>query len=143
MSYADPSDVAVELGRPADSVTEAESAQWQVWLDRVERAIARGFRRAGLVLADQVALNDPAEDDVMDVEIAAVVRRIEWAQREGRTSTTRSVDDASVTDRWESDSEGLVLTSDEWDALLPTTRSDAFSTRPSFAPDCGPGRYWG
>lgn len=133
MAYAIADDVVIELGRAASSA--AETAQWNAWLDRVERAIERRFRGAGLVLADQVALNDPPVADVIDVEVAAVIRKIELVTREGRTSTTRSVDDASITDRWESDSTGLDVSNDEWDSLLPGSDSQAFSTRPSFEPD--------
>lgn len=134
MSYASPSDVVVELGRPAAS--PAESDQWQAWLDRVERRIARGFRRAGLVLDDQIALGDPLDSDVIDAEVAAVIRKIQnptW----GKTSTTRSVDDASITDRNDSagDADPLDLLEDEWDSLLPGTDAQAFSTRPGFEAD--------
>lgn len=134
MSYADPSDVALELGRPADS--SAESDQWQAWLDRVERTIERGFRRAGLVLADQVTLGDPTEDDVRDVEVATAIRKVQnptW----GLTSVTRSVDDASVTSRQEggSGADPLDLLADEWNSLLPGSDAAAFSTRPGFDPD--------
>lgn len=146
MSYADPSDVAVELGRPVSSITPEESAQWQHWLDRVERSIERGFRRAGLVLETQIALGDPTEEDVIDVEVAAVVRKVDMPKA-GRTSTTRSVDDATVTDRWEGEFYGLELTDDEWSTLLPegdVITTDAFSTRPSFQPDrsCVDSGWW-
>lgn len=133
MAYATAADVAVELGRPASSA--AESDQWEAWLARVERSIERRFRRAGLTLDEQVELGDPTAEDVRDVEVAAVLRKIELNKREGRTSSTRSVDDAAVTDRWENDSVGLDLTPDDWDALLPGSEAGAFSTRPGFEPD--------
>jgi hypothetical protein len=134
MSYATPADVEVELGRSASSATE--TAQWQAWLDRVERAIARRFTQATLTLADQIALDDPTLQDVIDVEVAAVIRKIQnpaW----GRTSVTRSVDDASITERNEGDeSDPLLLVDDEWFALLPGySYSGAFSTRPGFEAD--------
>lgn len=132
MSYADVSDVAVELGRPASS--DAESEQWQAWLDRVERSIERAFRRAGLVLEAQVGLGDPTVADVVDVEVAAVIRKIHLPVT-GRTSTSRAVDDVTITDRWEGDTAGLEISAAEWDALLPGGDVDAFSTRPGFEPD--------
>lgn len=137
MSYADPSDVAVELGRPAASVTPEESAQWQAWLDRVERAIERGFRRAGLVLADQIDLGDPTEADVIDVEVSRVVDRVNNPTKV--TSITRSVDDATITTRNESGETGdpLDLTDLDWQTLLPNDDRGAFSTRPGFEPDTG------
>jgi hypothetical protein len=135
MSYASAADVAAELGRPASST--AESTQWEAWLDRVERAIERGFRQSGLVLVDQIALDEPTVFDVVDVEVGAVIRKIQnpsW----GVTSTTRTIDDASVTDRREGGDasvDPLALTGDDWAALLPGTDSAAFSTRPGFEPD--------
>jgi hypothetical protein len=133
MSYADPSDVAVELGRPASSA--AETAQWQAWLDRVERAIGRGFRRAGLVLADQIALGDPTVEDVTDVEVARVVDRINNPTKV--TSVTRSVDDGSITTRNDNagDTDPLDLTDSDWQSLLPNDDRGAFSTRPGFEAD--------
>lgn len=134
MSYAQASDVEVELGRPASS--ETETAQWEAWLDRVERSIERGFRRSGLVLDDQIALDDPTAQDVMDVEVAVVIRKIQ-APDWGVTSTTRTIDDASITDRREGGTVGdpLDLNNDDWTSLLPGSDSGAFSTRPGFEPD--------
>lgn len=134
MAYAQASDVETELGRPASS--SAETDQWDAWLDRVERSIERAFRRSGLVLADQIDLGDPTEQDVIDIEVGAVIRKIQnpvW----GRTSSTRSIDDAQVTDRAESDPTGdpLALTLDDLNALLPAGDAAAFSTRPGFEPD--------
>jgi hypothetical protein len=142
MSYATPADVEVELGRPASSATE--TAQWEAWLDRVERAIVRRFTQATLVLADQIALDDPTLQDVVDVEVAAVIRKIQNPQW-GLTSVTRSVDDASVTERNENGQSGdpLLLTDDEWFALLPGySYSGAFSTRPGFEADTDPVDWW-
>lgn len=135
MSYANTSDVEVELGRPASS--SAETDQWQAWLDRVERSIERGFRKNTLVLADQIVLGNPTVEDVIDVEVAAVIRKVNLPMG-GKTSTTRSIDDASITERFDADSSGLELTEVEWDSLLPGADAQAFSTRPGFDPDyCG------
>ena len=139
MAYAGISDVTAELGRPAAS--EAEEAQWEAWLNRVERAIVRGFRSSELVLDDQLVLDDPTVYDVIDVEVSAVVRKIQNPQW-GVTSTTRTIDDASVTDRREGGDAGtdpLYLTADDWAALLPGTNTGAFSTRPGFEADY---EYW-
>lgn len=132
MAYATDSDVAVELGRPASS--NAEGDQWTAWLARVERAIARGFRRAGLSLDTQVGLGEPTAEDVRDVEVAAVIRKIQnptW----GESSYTRSVDDVSVTTRREGGDGGdpLALFDDEWTSLLPASpnRARVFSVLPS------------
>ena len=133
MTYATDSDVAVEIGRPAASAEE--TAQWNAWLARVERAIVRRFARAGLVLADQVTAGNPTADDVKDAEVAAVVRKI--TNPLGLTSVTRTIDDGTVTTRRDGVDEvdGLALTEAEWEALLPSTSAAAFSTRPGFEPD--------
>lgn len=142
MTYAIPSDIATALGRAATSQDETD--QWQAWLDIVERAIERTFRRAGLVLADQVIAGDPTTDDVKDVEVAAVIRKIQnptW----GITSATRSLDDGSVTTRNESGSayvDPLALLPDEISGLLPSGGDGAFSVRPYFEPDCSPVSDW-
>jgi hypothetical protein len=134
MAYADATDVAVELGRPTSSVSDEETAQWGAWLARVERTIERGFRRAGLTLDEQIGLGDPLAADVRDVEVAAVVRKVQnptW----GEDSTTRSVDDMAVTLRRKGDgtTDPLALLDDEWAALLPSqpNRARAFSLMPS------------
>src|SRR5690606_19112557 len=110
-------------------------AQWQAWLDRVERAIVRRFARSGLVLADEITAGRLSAQDVADVEVAAVVRKI--TNPTGLTSVTRSVDDASVTTRREGEDTrgGLELTDAEWASLLPGAAPDAFSTRPTFEAD--------
>ena len=133
MTYATTDDVETELGRTATSATE--TAQWAAWLDRVERAIMRRFTRAGLVLADQITAGTLAAEDVADVEVAAVVRKV--TNPAGLTSVTRSLDDGSITTRREGDDnrDGLVITDEEWAALLPISGSAAFSTRPTFEPD--------
>lgn len=139
MAYGTTTQVAHELGRLPDSVTAAETLQWQQWLDRVERAISARFSRSGLVLADQVALGEPAADVVADVEVAAVARKVQ--NPTGDTSMTVSVDDASVTRRREGGSTavGLDLTAGEWALLLPASSGGAFSVRPFFEPDtCWP-----
>lgn len=133
MTYADVSDIERELGRPPASA--AQSDQWSAWLERVERTIVRRFTRVGLVLADQIVLNNPSEADVKDIEVAAVIRKIE--NPNGITSVTRTLDDGSLTTRREGAADaGLALLGSEWDLLLPFGDRSAFSTRPSFEPDC-------
>lgn len=136
MAYANPEDVAIEL-RGSTSVSDAEAIQWQAWLDRVSRKIVGGFRRAGLDLDEQISLGEPDVNDVIDVEVAAVIRKIQnpnW----GETSTTKSIDDGSITRRREGAESGvdpLDLLPSEWAALLPASQVAAYSTRPGFASD--------
>lgn len=134
MTYALVADVATEVGRSPSSVTSVEEDQWQGWIDRVERQIEQRFRRAGLVLADQVALDDPTSGDLMDVIVEVVARKVR--NPNGDTSTTVTIDDGSVTRRREGvdDSQGLDLTDGEWARLLPASgrrRPRAFSVMPS------------
>ena len=133
MTYATLADVSARLGRPI--TLTAEVTQVETWLDDVEDQIVARFTRAGLVLTDQIALDDPTLATVIRVEAEAVLRRID-RPIPGRTSTTRSIDDASVTDRWEGQSSSYEwLTESGWSDLLPFVTSGAFSTRPGFEPD--------
>ena len=135
MTYGTTAQVASELGRLPDSITETEQAQWSQWLERVERAIAARFARAGLVLDEQVAQGAPSAATVADVEVIAVARKV--VNPSGDTSTTVTVDDASVTRRREGvgTASGLDLTDAEWALLLPASSSGAFSVRPFYEPD--------
>lgn len=142
MTYGTVAEVATEMGRLPESVTAAESAQWQQWLDDVELAIVARFRRTGLDLAQQVSVGDPSVALVARVERAAVVRKID--NPSGDTSTTITVDDGSVTRRKEGAGTfmGLDLTDAEWALLLPATSTGAFSTRPGFVPDFAWPEQW-
>lgn len=144
MTYATPTDVAAEL-RGSTNVTDAEQIQWQRWLDRVERAIDARFARIGLNLATQVSVGNPTGDVVADVEVAAVVRRINSPTMAVGASRTVTVDDGSVTTRNDlRPSDGydpLALTDSELELLLPASQPEAFSTRPGFAPDCRRGAW--
>jgi hypothetical protein len=135
MTYATTDQVATGLGRLPESVPPSQMAQWEQWLGDVESDIAAEFRRRGLSLTERVDAGDPSADAVARVERDAVIRKIQ--NPTGDTSTTVSVDDASVTRRKEgvATALGLDLTDAEWDRLLPVLVSDAFSTRPGFAPD--------
>lgn len=140
MAFGTPDEVAAELGRPTTSITAAQRAQWQQWLDRVERNIRREFKRRGLDLMNQVGLGDPQMDDVGDIEVAAVARKVR--NPDGSTSTTVTVDDGTVTRRRDGvkdlGADPLELTESEWEALFPNAHDerDAGSTRPGFQPDC-------
>lgn len=140
MTYATPEDVAEEL-RGSTTVSAVEEVQWQKWLDRIERDIRRGFKRNGYDLDAQVLAEDPTEAEVVDVEVAAVIRKYWMVKGVEKvapgTSQTRTVDDASVTDRNDGRStltyDPLALTDPEWSSLLPTTpkRARVFSVMPS------------
>lgn len=139
MTYAILTDVSTRLGRPISD--QGEMAQVNAWLDDVEALIEARFKRSGLVLADQIGLDDPSLATVVRVESDVVIRRI-YQPQPGRTSVTRSVDDASVTDRWEGQTADAGLTVNEWADLLPSVSSGAFSTRPRFEPDAASAQVW-
>ena len=122
-----PDDVATSLGRPLSGSTE--EAQINMWI-----ADARTLIRARL--GDLDAL----DQDVLDYVVReAVVAR---ASRPRASSRTVSVDDASVTERF--DTAEVSISDEWWDLLSPATQSRAFSTRPSSQADyCGPYSRWG
>jgi len=137
MSYTQLVDVSTRLGRPISDSDEV--AQVLAWVGDVEALIAARFARSGLDFLSQVALLNPSVETVARIVSDAVIRRI-YQPLPGRTSTTRSIDDASVTDRWESgvQSSGGWLTDAEWFDLLPVSASSAaYSTRPGFEADWG------
>lgn len=138
MTYGTTAQVAHELGRLPDSVTTAESLQWNQWLNRVEDSIRARFIRAGLVLSDQVALGLPAEATVADVEAEAVARKVLNPSGESSKTRTITADDGTVsnTSRYESTQVGvdpLLLTDEQWARLLPVgrRRASVFSVMPS------------
>ena len=138
-TYATTADIETELGRVASSFIEV--SQWEAWLARVERTIVRRFARAGLVLADEITAGVVTAQDVADVEVAAVVRKV--TNPAGLTSVTRTLDDGTLTTRREG-AEGddpLDVTDAEWAGLLPRFEHDAWSTRPGFDPDCATGTW--
>lgn len=140
MTYATVQDVSDRLGRPISEPLEV--TQVTKWLADVESIIEARFVRSGLTLAGQIALGDPSLSTVVRVESDAVIRRI-YQPLPGRTSTTRSVDDASVTDRWEGSGTYDWLTDGEWSDLIPSVTAGAFSTRPGFEPDRPASWPWG
>lgn len=135
MTYANITDVVKRLGRPISEA--AEIAQVNAWLEDIVAIITAAFARAGLDLAAQVALGDPSLATVVRIESAAVIRKMQ--NPDGITSITRSIDDASITERREGAVvNGADILADEWRDLLPTVNAGAFSTRPGFTPDYVP-----
>lgn len=137
MTYATVDDVRRRLGRPITDTNEID--QVNAWLEAALRFIRREFTRAGLDLDTQVALDDPDELTVIDVQAEVVVRRITTFDPEGLTSITKSVDDSSITKRREGrdTSSAGWFTEDDWATLLPLGKlhGNAFSIRPSYSPD--------
>lgn len=127
MTYASVADVAAELGRPVPT-DDPTIAQWGRWLTRVENQILARIPD----LHARVLAGSPTAALVADVEATAVARKA--LNPEGLRSTTRSIDDGSVTktiDQARSAGE-LELTDDEWDLLLPRPVRGAFTIRPEW-----------
>lgn len=122
MTAATTEDVETALGRPASSDAEARQIVW--WLSGVEILIQSR-------LGDLSALD---QDVLRYVEAEAVVAKVR--RGDSRVSSeTVSVDDGSMTRRFETGVQTSDI-SDEWWALLnPVTGSSFYSTRPGFEAD--------
>lgn len=122
MAVATYSDVGVALGRTISDSAEQDQITW--WLDGIELLIRS---RLGDVA-------DLDQDVLKYVEVEAVVGKVQRAGRD-ESSLTVSVDDASVTRRYEN-SVGLGDITDEWWNLLnPNSNTGTASIRPLFDTD--------
>ena len=129
MAIATVDDVATTLGRSPSSLTTEETAQWSMWLDDAERQIRK--RLGDVALLDQ--------DDLAYVEREAVAlkaKRPDPAQQ-----ITISVDDGTVSKRYDRDAGQVVILSEWWELLAPDIEAAAFSTRPGFEADEYADRY--
>jgi len=126
MTYATVDDVATRLGRPISQ--EAEISQVSAWLEDVETVILARVPD----LHERVDSGAIPITAVVSVEAGAVVRRVQ-NPTPGRTSRTESIDDGSVTDRWESSTDPWAITDGEWTLLLPRQTRGAFTIRPRYS----------
>lgn len=122
MAVATYTDVSVALGRSISTVAEQGQVEW--WLDGVELFIAA---RLGPVA-------DLDETTVKYVEVEAVVAKIQRAGR-SESSVTVSVDDGSVTRRYESAVTASDITDEWWNLLDPSDNTASASIRPGFEAD--------
>lgn len=122
MTAALTEDVETALGRPMSSDAEGRQVEW--WLTGIEMLIQS--RLGDVSLLDQ--------DVLRYVEAEAVVAKVR--RGDSRVSSeTVSVDDGSLTRRFETGVQAADI-SDEWWALLnPSTGSSFYSTRPGFEAD--------
>lgn len=143
MALATYSDVATVLGRPIDSVAEQAQVAW--WLDGIELFIR--VRLGDVSLLDQAALRY--------VEAEAVAEKV---RRRGtnESSVTVSIDDGSVTRRFDNPASVEDITDEWWNLLDPTAGTQSASIRPGFDADasrwpvqipgwwnhCGNGEMW-
>lgn len=122
MAVATYTDVAVTLGRAISDETEQAQIEW--WLSGVELFIVN---RLG-------AVADLNEDVVKYVEVEAVAAKI---RRNGtaESSITVSVDDGTVTRRYENAVSAGDITDEWWNLLDPDSGAASASIRPSFEAD--------
>lgn len=117
MAVASYADVVVAIGRPISTETEQAQVEW--WLTGVEMYITA--RLGDVSLLDQ--------DTVKYVEVEAVAARV---RRHGTTesSITVSVDDGSVTRRYENPIGADDILDQWWDLLSPSSAHSAFTINP-------------
>lgn len=117
-----PNDIAVELGRPTP--TSEQSAQWASWIAQARFLI-------GARLGSVDGLDAETVDYVVLQAVAAHVRNPENA-----TQVDVSVDDASVSRRYQSGAGRVTILDEWWDLLAPAGGSSgAFTISPFGVPD--------
>jgi hypothetical protein len=132
MTIANAQDVATDLGRPLS--TEAQIAQLNEWLARIERDIRRRYPDF-----DDRVMDTGWAAAVRDVEVSAVARKARNPDGLRSTSQTRAWDDYSETDSTTTDQElsagDLALTPAEWDRLAGVGNEPLFTIRAYGEPD--------
>lgn len=121
MAYANPGDVATNLGRP---LSAAEVAQAELWIGWAESTIAKRLGALSALDADTVCM----------VVTEAVTARLR--SPEPLTQVDVQVDDGSISKRYQKSS-GLIEILPEWWAELgdsSATNDGAFSITPYFVP---------
>lgn len=125
-SNVQPADVALTLGRSTPADDSTEFSQWALWISDAETVISE--RLGDITLLDQGVLSY-----VVREAVALKVKRPDAA-----SSTTVSVDDGTVTKRYERAAGAIIILDEWWQMLAPAARHGLFSTRPGFEPDCAP-----
>ena len=117
-------DVAVALGRPSSDFNANQQAQMDWWLAGVEM----------FVVARLGPVADLDETTVKYVEAEAVAAKVNRAGR-SESSITVSVDDGSVTRRYDNPVTASDITDDWWQLLDPDSNAATASIRPGFEAD--------
>lgn len=113
--------VATELARPTPDPLVAD--QWQSWIDRAYRMIRAEFGESAYAALDP--------DLVDDVVLMAVVEHVRSWRESTASQYTVSVDDGTVSRRFEASSGPLSIADDLW-ALLGVNRfGQSFSIGPA------------
>lgn len=112
-------DVAIALGRPADSVSPETQAQITHWLNGIE-----------LLIKDRLGPVDLLDPEAVSfVETEAVAEKVRRGAAGGATSITTAVDDGSVTRRYEPAGISANDITDQWWSLLGVSRPRVRSIR--------------
>lgn len=122
MALATYEDVEIALGRSISTDAEQQQVEW--WLTGVELFITAR-------LGDVADLN---ADVAKYVEVEAVVAKINRAGR-SESSVSVSVDDGTVTRRYENAVSASDITDEWWQLLDPDSNTATASIRPSFDAD--------
>lgn len=116
MAVATWEDVAVALGRPSSDFNADQQAQMTYWLNGAE-IIVRG-RLGDLALLDQ--------DVLKYVETEVVAAKVRSIRDDGASSISVSVDDGTVTRRYESVT-SADFTGEFWTLLSPAGGASAYT----------------
>lgn len=118
-----PANVATTLGRPTPDALDYD--QWALWIEDTRMLIEARLGDLGELVPARL-------DYVVREAVAAKVRRT----GDTATSVTVSVDDGSVTKRYDASPMSEADISEEWWALLsPEPVTSVSSTRPGFETD--------
>lgn len=118
--------VAIELARPTPDSPVAD--QWDAWINRAYRLI---LNRLGQARYD--ALDDNVLDDVV---LAAVVEHVRAWRDTTASQYTVTIDDGTVSRRFDAGVGYLTIPDELWQLLEPTTgTSGAFTITPYASPD--------
>lgn len=129
-----PAQVANTLGRSAPSAGSKSFKQWTMWIGDARLIIQSR-------LGDLTALDQETLDYVVR---EAVAERARNTREDGTTSKTVTVDDGTVTKRWEeSKPSQLVIIDTWWDLLTPGVEDrGAFNILPYSLPPIRGGLEW-
>lgn len=126
MAVATWQDVAVALGRPTSDFTVDQQGQITYWLNGIE-----------LLIKSRLGAVANLDQDVLKyVETEAAAQKVRRGAEGGASSVSVSIDDGTVTRRYEGGAVSDGDVSDAWwDMLDPTRGASGWSTRPGFEPD--------
>lgn len=131
-----PYDIATAIGRPAASITRAESDQWDIWVGDARLLIAaRQARETGI--SNLSLLDQPTLDYVVREAVVAHLRNPDDV-----TQVDVAVDDGRVSRRYASSSGRVAILPEWWELLFPSSVGGAFTVTPYSDPDAVTALTW-